>query len=259
MTDLMTLQHELYACLHEGAELNQLKMIETEAVSLETRLFIYQQAYYLRLLDALSANYPVLSILLGEEAFANLAHDYIACYPSTFKSIRWFGHELSRFIQNHFYHDHQLALQELAKFEWLQTCAFDAADDPIVTVNDLSNVPPHEWVHLIFKMHASVHRLDLHWNVVSIWQAVKASEPIPEFKQNDFPIPWIIWREHHQNRFCSLPKEEAQYLDVIMAGDTFADLLTLACEHIPVESAATHVVSLLKGWLDVGLISKISY
>jgi hypothetical protein len=256
MTDLASLQQEIFACLHHGAALNQLEIVETNNVSLETRLAIYQQAYVLRLSEALAINHPVLAAILGEQAFAQLAQEYIARHPSEFKSIRWFGHEFATFILKHHDYKNQPAYAELAHFEWLQTCVFDAADDHIVTLQEIAQIPPDEWGHLVFTIHSSVHRMNLNWNVVAVWQAVIANESPPAFVENARTVPWILWRQNNLNRFSSLPDEEVLYLDALIAGASFAEILHLASEQMPVELAAPHVASLLKGWLDVGLISK---
>jgi len=258
MTDLTTLQHELLACLHEGDDLNELKMVATVKVPLETRLAIYQNAYALRLVEALASNYPVLATILGEDEFNQLALDYIANNPSTFKSIRWFGHELSEFIINNLDHQYNEAFVELAHFEWLQTCVFDAADDDIVTIEEMSRLPPEEWVDLTFTVHSSVHLIQLNWNVVAVYQAINANQSAPLLTKSNDTVQWILWRQDKDNRFCSLPNDEAFYLDALIAGHTFAELVTFASERMEMESAAMHVVSLLKGWLDVGLIATIS-
>ena len=61
-------------------------------------LGLYLMAYRARLLSALRDNFPVLHRALGDEAFAELARDYIDAHPSRFRSIRWFGDELTAFL-----------------------------------------------------------------------------------------------------------------------------------------------------------------
>jgi len=47
------------------------------------RLNVYGNAYYARLLDCLTAEFPALSFAIGEELFQSFAFDYLQDYPST--------------------------------------------------------------------------------------------------------------------------------------------------------------------------------
>jgi hypothetical protein len=254
MADLITLQSELSAYLRQGIGLTHLKIASTQNVSLETRLSIYQDAYFLRMLEALTHNFPVLAHVLGEENFAHLAHHYIDLHPSTFKSIRWFGDQLAHFIKQ----DGLLSLAELAEFEWLQTCVFDAANDPVVTLQEIAQIPSESWGYLAFEVHSSVFRISHRFNTVAIWQAVQANQKaVPAFVLNESIVPWILWRQNGLGRFSSLPQHEVLYLDALIAGHSFSDLLMLASENMSMDSAVKHIASLLKGWIEVGLIAKI--
>ncbi|HNH12398.1 MAG TPA: DNA-binding domain-containing protein, partial [Rhodocyclaceae bacterium] len=85
------------------------------------RLDIYRHAYRSRLTEALAANYPVLARALGDEAFAQLALQYIDARPSRHASIRWFGDQLGAFCDEHPDALPHPALRDLIKLEWAST------------------------------------------------------------------------------------------------------------------------------------------
>ncbi len=64
------------------------------------RLGIYAEAYLLRLVEILNADFPKLRVLMGKSKFEKMAHDYLAAYPSQYFSVRYLGSHLSKFLSN---------------------------------------------------------------------------------------------------------------------------------------------------------------
>src|SRR6185437_196367 len=108
------------------------QVLGTERVPVATRLSIYGDGYCSRLIEALEANFPVLSELLGEEDFANLGAAYVRAHDSPFFSIRYYGDALAEFLATDPGYCGAPVLAELARWEWMMTEVFDAADaEPI--------------------------------------------------------------------------------------------------------------------------------
>src|SRR6185437_11837642 len=139
-----------------------------EIVSVKTRLGIYADAYESRLVEALSDHYSALYRYLGTEEFYILAQAYIKEYPSTYRSIRWYGDKVASFLIRN-YPNQFPYLAELAEFEWVMTVAFDAPDEIAVVVADMLQLAPEDWAGLQFKMCASLHRMNFFWNIPPVW------------------------------------------------------------------------------------------
>ncbi len=160
----------------------------TAKADAETRLGIYAEAYRLRLIEALDTDFPVLHALLGYDEFERMARAYIDAHPSRHFSIRWFGQHVSDFLRAALpYRDHP-ALGEMATFEWTMTLAFDTADGPLITFEDMAAVPPASWPGMRFIPHASLHRLDLRWNVPAVWKAHSAGDDVNAPAENPLPV-----------------------------------------------------------------------
>ncbi len=229
----------------------------TAKVDADTRLGVYAEAYRLRLLEALDTDFPTLHALLGDDEFDRLGRVYIDAHPSKHFSIRWFGERLSEFLRAAApYNDHP-ALAEMAAFEWTMTLAFDAADDPLVTLDDMAAVPPSAWPALRFTPHASLHRLDLRWNVPAVWKARAADHDLEPPEENSMPVGWVLWRQELATYFRSLEVDEAWALDALIAGRTFADICQGLCEWIDAQHVAAHAAGLLKRWITGGMIAKV--
>ncbi len=140
------------------------------------RVQVYVEGYRLRLLDILQTNFTGLHGLLGDEQFDTLGRAYIDAYPSTHRSVRWFGRHLETFLRDTPPYDGHLYLAEMAAFEWAQGLVFDAADEPMAEMQTLAALPPDAWAGLRFTLHAAVQRLDMRWNIPKVWQVLEANE-----------------------------------------------------------------------------------
>jgi Putative DNA-binding domain len=259
-------------------------------VSAEERLAIYANAYRLRLLEALGTDYPGLHTVLGDDEFDAMGRAYIAAHPSAHFSLRWFGDRLSEFLCSTAPYSQYPVFAEMAAFEWAKSDAFDAADSAVASINDMAAIPPDAWPGLQFIPHPSLRRLDLRWNVPTVWKAIDAAqgrasvaggtsagmheveqrkeqlprtlgataaqEP-PALEQSDYPIAWLVWRQDLLTYFRSLNVDEAWALDALQRGATFAAICDGLTEWIDAQNVAVHAAGLLKQWLTDGLISEI--
>ena len=208
------------------------------------RLFIYGDAYRLRLIEALEHSFPVLRQLLGEAEFQAMAAKYVAAHESTYFNIRWYG--------ENFLADGPPLLAEMARWEWAMAHAFDAADaDPLLT-SDLAEVAPEEWAELRFDWSPSVQVLVLEWNVPQLWKAVTEGGERPEPSLE--PATYLIWRRELQIYFRPLSPEEAAAVAASLAGHSFGELCVLLCEHLDESEASQHAAGYLRGWVESGLL-----
>ncbi len=243
MRDLQTLQNDFQNYLLDKVTAITTAVINVEPVSAITRLNVYRDGYYLRLLEALGQDYEVLRALIGDDEFDQVARDYIREYPSHFRSIRWYGKEFSTFLKQK---TDERCLIEMAQFEWLLTESFDAADSPVITMENMAAIPPKKWPKMRFMLHPSLRQLDLFTNVVPIWQSYKEKEIFLSPQETDASAPWIIWRKQYDIHFCSLSPAENFMLQTIMAGSPFKMLCAGLCEWVEEENAAMQAALFLK-------------
>ena len=220
---------------------------------------IYSQAYQSRLVDALASNFPVLHAYLGAEDFEKLAVNYIEQIPSHFRSIRWYGDQLSEFLAQQSRYKKHAHLSELALFEWAQTLVFDAADHPALQLDEVAKIKPEGWANMRFKIHPALQRINLQWNVVQIWQAITDQQPLVKPTKNADSVPWILWRQDLINRFCSLNESEAWAIDAVIKQFTFGAICEGLCQWMQEEEAGLHAASLLKSWIASGLLAGVEF
>lgn len=235
------------------------QVLGTDKVSADVRLGIYANGYRLRLIEALDTDYPGLHTLAGDEAFDRMCRAYIDAHPSPFRSLRWFGHRFAEFLRTTEPYSAYPVFAEMAEFEWALSEAFDAADSQPRAAADMAAVPPDAWPALRFAAHDSLRRLDLRWNVPPVWKAVDAGDTPPKLDESAHPVAWLVWRQDLVTRYRSLDVDEAWALDALMRGENFAALCEGLTEWIDAQHVATHAATLLKRWLNDGLIRQLDY
>ena len=253
MNRLTKLQADFQAYLMDDVKGAAFKsqIIDDKKVGVTKRLGIYYDAYRLRIIEALSNGYPHLKNLLGDDLFDKTARAYIDLYPSTYRNMRWYGGEMSAYLRTSL-PQHPIAA-ELAAFEWSLGLAFDAEDAPILTLQDLAEIPPENWADLRFKFHPSVQLLSLKWNVLLVWQALNAEETPPAAAQINEPC--VVWRKDLNSHYRSLNLAEYAALQQLIAGVSFGDLCEKLQEKASEEQATIQAAQYLAGWLNDGLIT----
>ncbi len=254
MNSLRALQTSFLAYLRTPQTQMQGAIVDTPTVSADLRLKIYADAYRLRLIDALSDNYPALHTLLGDDTFAELGADYLAAQPSQHFSIRHFGHRLAEFVAAQTPYARQPVLADLANFEWTLRDVFDAADAATLIAADLAAIAPEMWPELCFKLHPAVRCLDLTWNAPAIWKAIDEQRDPPAPQINAQITAWLVWRHDLKIYFRSLEVDEAWAIDALRRNTTFAELCAGLCEWVDESHAALRAAGFIQRWLTDGVL-----
>jgi Putative DNA-binding domain len=255
---LRRLQQDLQSHLLGGNSAIADAIVDAPPLPVAARLGIYRDGYRVRLIEALDDTYPLLHLLLGDEAFDALGGAFVAAHPSVHRSIRWYGRELPEFMRRSPPHDEQPILAELALLEWTLAEVFDAADAESKPRAAFSAVDPSAWSELRFEFHPSLRRLHLRWNTAAVWQALSRGEVPPAPMCAEHAVPWLLWRQNLQNYFRSMAADEAVALDCALHGRSFGEICEALSEWLPGEEIPLRAAGLLGLWADSGIIVSIA-
>ncbi|MCA9015287.1 MAG: putative DNA-binding domain-containing protein [Planctomycetaceae bacterium] len=127
------------------------------------RIGIYANAYYARLLECLSEEYPALVSAMGKQAFGVFCMEYLQEYPSTSYTLADLGARFPQFLK-----EHQPSAEageeevswtdfliELATLERVYSEVFDGPgieQGPLLTAESLNAIAPEDWPGLTLKM-----------------------------------------------------------------------------------------------------------
>lgn len=251
MTELAAQQRALAAAIVPGESPGAL--LRAAPDGRPARLFVYQQAYGARLGEALRSNHPILALVLGDDAFRELALGYLHEHPSRRPSIRWFGDRLAPWLRQRPALCPHPSLPDLAAMEWALRDAFDAADARPLCVAELLAVPAGDWPALRFAAHPSLALLALDWAVEPLWKALTADAEAATDAPEPLAHELLVWRQGLETRWRALEPDEAALLHACIEGRPFADLGTLA-EAQGGEATAPRLAGLLRRWVDAGLL-----
>lgn len=225
-------------------------IVASPAADATQRLGIYAHGYRARLLEILRNDFPGLRALAGADAFERLCLGYVEATPSPYYNVRWYGDRLAAFARMQSPWSAQSALAEMAAFEWNIGLAFDAAAQPIVAAAEVAAVAPQDWPRLCLRLHPSLRRIVLSWNVSAIRRAVDRAEAMPPLQACSPAQSWIVWRKDLTVRYRRLEDDEAAALDAVAQGGSFAQLCTVLCEWRPLDAVAARAATFFRQWIE---------
>ena len=225
----------------------------------ETLLGVYRDGYALRLIEALTTDYPGLVSMAGPADFDHLARAYIARHPSHHPSIRWYGKDLAGFMASTPPYDGSPDAAEMAGFEWALGEAFDSPDATPIEAEALIVLPPEAWETLSFAPLPSLRRLRLDFEVPQAWQRRSEVEPgTLEAARAAGPATWAIWRPGLISNFRSLEPDEAAMLDALVEGRAFPELCETVAAFTGEDEAPGRAAGLLRAMVEGGMIASFA-
>lgn len=225
-----------------------------------TLLDVYREGYALRLIEALTTDYPGVMAMAGPADFDHMARAYIAVTPSRHPSIRWYGSRLADFLSTTPPYSGTQAAAEMARFEWALGEAFDAPDATPVIADALMVLPQEAWETLSFTALPSLRRLSLTFDVPQAWRRRDEVEPGDlDVERATEPLVWAIWRPDLVSNFRSLEHDEAAMLDALVAGKSFPDLCEAVSPFTGEEQAPARAAGLLRTWVEGGVLADFRY
>lgn len=229
----------------------------------EYQMSVYANAYLCRLKEVLGNDYPAVCKALGWDRFDGFAIEYIQRYPSHSFTLREYGCHFPHYIDEKVRSDPTCVdlawLSELARFEWALGRVFDAAESEHIRERDLSSIDADEWPRLRFGFTSALCRLDLEWNVPTLWKALTADPPAQiEPCRDGVHGSWLVWRQDLVTRFRSLDANERLVLDSLLAGASFNDACELLARRMDPGMVPMQAAGLLKGWIQQGLICQLA-
>lgn len=256
MTTLHALQQDMLTHLLRPSAIAPAWIADLPPLAPSERLAVYANAYFLRLDEALRANFPKLHLLLGDDDFAALSRAYLDAQPSRQRSLRWLGASLPDWLREQAPYANVPALAELAAFEWSLGTAFDASDAPQCGIDALGHIADEAWPSLRPQFHPALRLLKLEWNAPTIWQALERDETPPAPARAE--QIWATWRIELTPHYRSLSDDEAAFCLALQQGADFAQ----ACEALlpwhDEDNAPMRAAGLLGTWLGEGWISRVA-
>ena len=260
MSDLRSLQRRFQAYLTGSSEAIEKDIVSTSDALAEHRLGTYFNAYRIRLIDCLAIEFSGLHKHLGQQAFENMALDYLKNHPSSHPSVRWFGQDLAEHLGSVSNLEDSDFLSELASFEWTKGLVFDDYDSTTpYSIADMAQVPQLAWPTIQVKFIVAMRWLDFYSNACPYWVALDKHETLPLIEYGDYPVRWLVWRKDRNPYWRSLEAHEAWAIEVAAQGADFSAICEGLCEWISEDQVALIAAGFLKQWISDEMIVSIDF
>jgi len=155
------------------------------------QLDIYREQFWIRHVNCLREDFPVLVALVGEEKFEAIVRDYLEVFPPKKFQLRHLGENLADFLATR---DDQL-LADLARVEWAFIDAFDAPDAPPLDPSSISAISEDDWPNARLVLHPSLQLLRLAHpanEMRDAWWSDKDKRPIERAERK--PTHVVVFR-----------------------------------------------------------------
>jgi hypothetical protein len=227
--------------------------------SADTMFGVYRNAYWARLVECLSNDFPGLKALVGEAAFDTLARAYVAKHPSQHPSVRWAGHALAEFVSAEAPYRDDPWIADMARFDWALAHAFDAADAPAAGLVDLATVPPEFWGSIRLALHPSVDFFRVTTPVDETQPALVSDSSVAVDRTARCARGVLVWRIEHDVKFRAADPQEIASLEAMQRGATFGDMCEQLARELDEEAATVRAAQTLQGWLQWGVVARVEH
>jgi hypothetical protein len=163
------------------------------------RLDIYYNNTLLGLTDILTATYPVLQKIVGENFFRAVSRFYIETNSQMTGNSHAYGGELASFLRSYEPAVSWPYLPDIAAIEWAYFQASIADDAPVLDFKVLTGLIS-EHPDFIVSLHPGVHYMELNFNALEIWQEHRKNK-IETIKLQESPQTILIWRDPKDDIF----------------------------------------------------------
>lgn len=235
------------------------------------RLEIYNRQYWFRVLGALAEDFPALRAVVGEEAFAGLSVAYLSEHPSRSFTLRNLGSNLIAWLEQHpEWAGRRLRLAfDVARVEWGYVEAFDSAERPPLTLDQISTLDGTSRLALqphlqLLALQYPADEVVLHLHDRQKRDASEAGVREDDAGHAAIEIPLIrrrpTWLAVHRVNlsvyYRRIEREEFHILDAIRRGLTLAEAIVAGQEAAsrPSGNRPQRVQGWFSTWAELGWI-----
>ena len=177
------------------------------------RLEIYNRVYWFRILSSLADDFPGLRAVVGQEKFDQLILAYLTELPSESFTLRDLGSRLEKWLRQHpeFTPGQEQIALDMVRLEWADIEAFDAAEHPRLTQQELLTLGEDP----VFDLQPNLFLLDLAYPVDELLLAIRKDDQDAE-TETDIASNVVIM-EHDDSKpekRYPLPRAKKIYLAV---------------------------------------------
>jgi hypothetical protein len=144
--------------------------LAAQGVHAETQIAVYRNNVFASLTEVLRDTFPAICRLVDERFFAYAAHEFIRQHPPMRPCLSEYGAQFPDFLAD-FPPCRELSyLADVARFEWLLSCAAHAENAVPINPLALASLAPEDAPPLVLQLDPALAFLSSPWPIDRIWQ-----------------------------------------------------------------------------------------
>ena len=176
----------------------------------------------------LSAAYPVMRQLVGDEFFTALSRAYGMANPSTDADLNNFGAGFAVFLEGFEHVAEYPYLPDMARFEWALHRNHFASDAAAVTAAELGAMDPARFEPARATLHPACTLFGSDWAIIPLWQAHQPDSGAGFPQDMAQPSFGLIARPRWKSEAAAIPAAAYAALKTLDSGENFGAALDAA-------------------------------
>jgi hypothetical protein len=211
---------------HDRAEL--LASVVGDSIPAAARLRIHRNHVLRSLGTALSATFPTVQALVGDEFFRSMARMFVAGDLPLQPVLSEYGEGFPRFVEGYAPAGGLPYLADIARLDWALNVAFHSPAEPRLTSADLASIPVEQLPARSVSLAPGAAVLRSIYPIDRIWAAAqpRASNETVDLEAGSSRL--LILRHPDDAGFVSLSEGEASFLEALAGGHTLEEAAGLA-------------------------------
>lgn len=189
---------------------------------LDDRYNVYRNNATVSLMNALADIFPACQRIVGADSFREIARQHVRKHPPRSKLLFRYGDEFAAFIDEHPVAEHVPYLADVARVERAWLTAFHAADDAVMTPQDLAAIDPAQLGDALLPPHAATRYIASSYPVFSIFAM---NRDMMELAPIDMSTPQAVMltRPDCDVRVTAIDHATVDFLTALATGATLGE------------------------------------
>lgn len=216
------------------------------------RIHVYANGYYVRQMDVLSADFPLIKWILGDEAFNILSREFITVHPSSEYNINSIGKHFSTFLKNRPGYPY---LQQLSNYEWNFNRTQVVSCQKPIDFSSLKSVSVEQWTDAKFQFQPNLILMETDYAFDQLHRAFRGKQAFTHDLISEKMSFFIFYQKEDITYSTSIEKMEYETLSLLIKAASLGDVLDAIGNDEMVQS----VFSWFQKWNEKELITNVTF
>jgi len=199
-----------------------------DSIAAAARLRVYRHHVFHSLAAALSATFPTVQALVGDEFFGGLARAFVAGTLPTQPVLAEYGEGFAGFVAGYAPASGLPYLADIARLDWALNAAFHSPVEPRLGVADLAAIPVEELPAKSMSLAPGAVVIRSDYPIDRIWAAAQPGASNETVDLDSGGARLLVLRRPDDAGFIPVSAGEAAFLEALAAARTLEDAAAIA-------------------------------